>query len=117
MELARCQRYYEKSYPVTTALGTPGGTGWYYEIIGRSTPNNYGYCSVRYQTIKRANASVIFWSYLGNQGYVSNGDSGANIGTASAIHLSSTSFTVINTSGGSVASQPLAFHFEASAEL
>ena len=116
MELQRCQRYYEKTYDVTTPLGTIQG-GWEYQYVGRTVSQSYGYYSVRYQTVKRANATVTIYAYLGTAGKVSNGDSGADVGTADVIHVNTRGFTPRNTSGGGISPQVIAFHYTADAEL
>jgi hypothetical protein len=68
MELARCQRYYEKSYAVTTA---PGGSDYYIQQVN---PLNRGGGTgavgypIYYKVTKRANPTVTPYTYDGTSG-------------------------------------------------
>ena len=117
-ELARCQRYYEHSYPYGTAAGAAnGGIGAYHIHAGALRANFYGFVTTRYTVQKRASATVTVYSYGGTSGQISNGDSGANIGAASVIQNGATSFLIRNNSGGTLADQPIIFHYSGDAEL
>ena len=117
-ELARCQRYYEHSYPYGTAAGAAnGGIGAYHIHAGALRANFYGFVTTRYTVQKRASATVTVYSYGGTSGQISNGDSGANIGAASVIQNGATSFLIRNNSGGTLSDQPIIFHYSGDAEL
>ena len=117
-ELARCQRYYEHSYPYGTSAGSAnGGLGAYHIHAGASRANFYGFVTTRYTVQKRASATVTVYSYSGTSGQISNGDSGANIGAVSVIQNAATSFLIRNNSGGTLADQPIIFHYSGDAEL
>ena len=68
MELARCQRYYEKSYAVTTA---PAGSDYYIQQVN---PLNRGGGTgavgypIYYKVTKRANPTVTPYTYDGTSG-------------------------------------------------
>ena len=117
-ELRRCQRYYEHSYPYGTSAGSAnGGAGAYHIHAGASRANFYGFVTTRYTVQKRASATVTVYSYGGTSGQISNGDSGADIGAVSVIQNAATSFLVRNNSGGTLADQPIIFHYSGDAEL
>jgi len=64
-ELARCQRYYEKSYPLGTAVGSVFGSGtWQTQFIAAGAAN-YMTCTASYKTTKRATPTVTVYSYTG----------------------------------------------------
>jgi len=117
-ELARCQRYYEHSYPYGTAAGASnGGVGAMHLHAGASRASGYGFVTTRYTVQKRASATVTIYSYGGTSGQMSNGDSGADIGAVDVIQNGTTSFLVRNNSGGTFSEQPIIFHYRGDAEL
>ena len=117
-ELALCKRYYEHSYPYGTAAGTAnGGIGAYHIHAGASRGNNYAFVTQRYTVEKRAAGTVTVFSYGGQSGQMSNGDSGANIGAVGIIQNGATSFLPRNTSGSTLSDQALIYHYRCDAEL
>jgi hypothetical protein len=79
-ELARCQRYYEKSYNVNVVPGTDttiGGAGVFF-----STANNYSsgaaiYANIlQYKVKKRTTPTLAFWAYGGQANQWHEGVSG-----------------------------------------
>ena len=117
VQLARCQRYYEKSYNIDVVPGTNTAVGICYHYIARSTPNNYGYYTNRYAVTKRASASVTLYTLSGTAGWVAAGDPGTNLGAADVLHNGTGSFLARNISGGSISAQAVSWHFVAEAEL
>ena len=57
-EVARCQRYFEKSYSPDTPLNTATDTGKLYQ---RSTAYGHMMCHVYYRQSKRITPDVEFW--------------------------------------------------------
>ncbi len=117
-ELARCQRYYEHTYPYGTAPGTAnGGIGADHRYVGRETPSNYGYYTGHYRVEKRAAATVTVYSYAGTANQIAHGDTGGDSGAVGVIQSGTTSFLPRNTSGSGVSARALLYHFKADAEL
>jgi hypothetical protein len=117
-ELARCQRYYEHTYPYGTAPGTAnGGIGADHRYVGRETASNYGYYTAHYRVEKRAAATVTVYSYVGTANQIANGDTGGDSGAVGVIQSGTTSFLPRNTSGSGVSARALMYHFKADAEL
>jgi len=117
-ELARCQRYYEHTYPYGTAPGTAnGGIGADHRYVGRETPSNYGYYTGHYRVEKRAAATVTVYSYAGTANQIAHGDTGGDSGAVGVIQNGTTSFLPRNTSGSGVSARALLYHFKADAEL
>jgi hypothetical protein len=117
-ELARCQRYYEKSYDHGTAPGASNNsTGIDHRTVGRDTPNAYGFFSTKFTTTKRAGPAVTVYAYTGTANKISNGDSGAEIATVDAIQLSNTGFLTRNQQGSTITDQAIMFHYVADSEL
>ena len=117
-ELARCQRYYEHTYPYGTAPGTAnGGIGADHRYVGRETASNYGYYTAHYRVEKRAAATVTVYSYVGTANQIANGDTGGDSGAVGVIQSGTTSFLPRNTSGSGVSARALLYHFKADAEL
>ncbi len=104
-ELARCQRYYEKSMPVDVSPATAN----YALPVCFSTaniPNNADYASIVFKVEKRAVSTITTRPYTtpANTGRASNSYSGADHGanTASLGWNSTTMFTIRNLSGGAI---------------
>jgi len=117
-ELARCQRYYEHTYPYGTAPGTAnGGIGADHRYVGRETASNYGYYTAHYRVEKRAAATVTVYSYVGTANQIAHGDTGGDSGAVGVIQNGTTSFLPRNTSGSGVSARALLYHFKADAEL
>ena len=117
VQLARCQRYYEKSYSTNVVPGTATASGICYFYVARTTSNGYGWYTNRFAVTKRANASVTLYSQSGTLGQVSDADSGTNIGAADVIHNGTGSFLARNISGGSITARAIGWHFVAVSEL
>jgi hypothetical protein len=68
-ELALCQRYYEKSYDVGTALGTATGAGVLVSsMLYGVTTTNYATAWIPFKVTKRASPTMSTWDGLGNAG-------------------------------------------------
>jgi len=110
MELALCQRYYEKSYDLATVPGTGTAAG----CVSFTVPSNSGRANVRFQTRKRAAPALTY--YASSDGevskfYCSNGTKYAG----SVLYLGENGFTFEPT--GISAGYAASFHWVCSAEL
>jgi len=93
-ELAMCQRYYEKSYAVDTAVGTGLAAG----IVGFNTPlTGTGDipANISFKVTKRANPTLTVYNAV-------SGASGAAYRTSDASSISVTAITYVGTNGGAV---------------
>ena len=70
-ELARCQRYFEKTYDQGTAVATATATGsiGFRADQSGSTAAAYGQIPLRYVVTKRATATVTFYDTAGTSGH------------------------------------------------
>lgn len=85
IEIALCQRYYEKSYDLTIAPGTSAGSG---AIVHGARPNGSAYINVVFVVQKRTTPSVIIYdpNGTGQAGYVRDmGTNNPAAGTIGAI--------------------------------
>jgi hypothetical protein len=67
-ELALCQRYYEKSYPIGTAPGASSITSGMSWLVNGYTATIYVLCTTTFKATKRTSATVTFWDAAGNTG-------------------------------------------------
>lgn len=117
-EVELCQRYYEKSYPLSVVPGTasqPGSTWWHVS----STANGYIYGTIFFKVQKRATPTMAFYSYAGTSGQASDGTV-TDVGTCSISGQSSEyQASCGNATGGTVtpAGSNITVHWTASAEL
>ena len=121
-ELARCQRFFEKSYLVDTALGAASNPGFFFSYTGVGTVANgatfgHGTCRVT----KRAAPTITIYSYTsGTASAVSNAlgtDVAANSGISSNVGVNM--FEVTNSSGGIITpgNNGFIWHFASDARL
>ena len=112
VELALCQRYYEKSYNVTVNPGTINSVGRIGFLTG-SFPSNSRFPFV-FKTNKRANPTITIYSYSnGTSGNASDGSStDFAIGTTS---VGQNGFEIIN--NAVTTKDGFFLHYTASAEL
>lgn len=125
-ELTLCQRYFEKSYNINVAPGGNGGAtgrpGLIMCFSNNSIPhtNHYG-DQVQYKTRKRADPSIVIYSYQGTPGRmgISSGADTSQPGSGSYNRDGEVGFTPMN--GGGVTENTTAnlwwFHYTADAEL
>lgn len=121
-ELVLCQRYFEKSYNIATALGTAAAA---LGVITRVVPSNtvasfQGYGTVNFNVRKRLDPTVTIYGYAGGSGKVSD-NSGTDLAASSGLvqFAGESGFSIYNGSGGSVTTSNLnvLFHFAADARL
>lgn len=118
-ELAACQRYYEKSYQLSTAPATADQTGSYGFCVGTNSvaANFFTYAPVLKVT-KRATPTITIYDYAGNSGKVTKVSavdlSLTDNQTATADRIGESGFRIysaLGTAGGFYG------HYVASAEL
>ena len=121
VELALCQRYYEKSYADGVATATNTATGVHYQSsFGNASGQHF--ITVRFQTLKRANPTVSLWTQAGGVGawaVISSPQAAPGYaGAASVINTTTKAFTVNQSDGGYAwqGGQTLG-HWEAAIEL
>jgi hypothetical protein len=79
-ELALCQRYYEKTYSTSVAVGSNDSNG-YYSFTATSNPNGFVVFAIRAKVEKRAAPTITGWTPSGTSGswdYSRSGASGSN---------------------------------------
>ena len=121
-ELRLCQRYYEKSYDISTAAGTASVQGYSSSSVGSNTvPAGQAYSQICFAVSKRAAPTVTLYGFQGGSGKVSNWQSGADFAANSGIANSTGTegFNAYNNSGGTLATSAYAiiYHWTASIEL
>jgi hypothetical protein len=65
-ELALCQRYYEKSYPMATAPGASSVTSGMSWLVNGYTSSGYVLCTTTFKATKRTAAAIAYWDAAGN---------------------------------------------------
>jgi hypothetical protein len=121
-ETARCQRYFEKSYAQSVAVGTAtSNVGYVAGKVASTTVavgENYG--QVFFAVVKRSAATVTIYGFAGGSGKVSNYsgvDQAANSGAANAPGESG--FNTFNSAGATftTTANAVIYHWTASAEI
>jgi len=111
-EIELCQRYYEKSYNLTTAPGTVTASGY---VNDRSTGSDFN-TDVRFKVNKRSTPTVTNYSHAsGALGQIRNQSSGSDI-AAGAANAGFSAYS-ISKGGISPSGSLLSWHFTADAEL
>ena len=119
--LAKCQRYYQKSYSVNVAPATNGNQPGI--VVGgtQSVPNNGLISNVRFHVSMRTAPAITIYSYTTSQlSRVSDAYTGTDqsTGTVTIAYSGENSFMIYNTSGITLTSAlGLMFHYTANAEL
>ena len=119
-ELARCQRYYEKSYDYDTATGTaavyPGNIGLTVRGMDEET-SGQRYFTNTMRVEKRADPTNTFYDDAGNSGKVTTFDSGGTPTNNVSIGLVLTQPSMIGCGPGNSAIWGYAYFYESDAEL
>ena len=116
-ELARCQRYYQKSYNINTAPGTSLAVGYITDRYGGTTVTNRP-VPVRFATGMRAIPAITFYSKIGTSGNVSHMGASYQTGvdvTATVSTPNVSGFSDISLGSGK--DGMISFHYTADAEL
>jgi len=120
VNLARCQRYFQKSYNTTVDPGTSTNTGMTSTARIQNTVSNRP-VNVHFRPIMRTTPTVTVYSLVGTQGSVS--DTGTSAGTHSrdeAVNVSqvgASGMAYLTGVGGLTAGDGMCFHYTADAEL
>jgi len=121
-ELMLCQRYFQKSYGQSTAIGTASTTPGL--IVGKvssnTVPDGEPYNTIVFPVTMRATPTVTIYGYVGGSGKVSNW-AGTDLAASSgeALYIANNGFIVRNNSGGTLTTTQFAviYHYIASNEL
>jgi hypothetical protein len=121
-ELILCQRYFQKSYGQSTAIGTASSTPGL--IVGKvssnTVPDGEPYNTIVFPVTMRATPTVTIYGYVGGSGKVSNW-AGTDLAASSgeALYIANNGFIIRNNSGGTLTTTQFAviYHYIASNEL
>jgi hypothetical protein len=112
-ELALCQRYFEKSYDMAVAPGTPASFAGALAFVPYGSAANYTNLPASFKQTKRASPTVVV--YNPNGGGTGSMSNNGNV-SASAFSVGESGCVVTNTSPAAVGFYAYA-HYTASAEL
>jgi hypothetical protein len=118
VDLTRCLRYYEKSYPLATSPGTAIQTGARFSSTLSSNTTSYLSLTLQYTVPKRNTPTLTFYDMAGTSGKCRRdtfGVGGSDAQNISSQDLSETSALVF--SNGTSSNQVMIVHFTAVAEL
>lgn len=121
-ELIMCQRYFQKSYGQSTAIGTASTTPGL--IVGKvssnTVPDGEPYNTIVFPVTMRATPTATIYGYAGGSGKVSNW-AGTDLAASSgeALYIANNGFIIRNNSGGTLTTTQFAviYHYIASNEL
>jgi hypothetical protein len=109
-ELVECQRYYEKTYNLETALGTGVAPGWAGAVTSSATTETGGHS---FKVTKRGTPTITLYNAIsGASGAVYRVSDGANL-SATVNYIGNNSFGLINVSSNN----SFYYHYVANAEL
>lgn len=120
VELAKCQRYYEKTYDLAVAPGAVGDQAGMIvtRIDNNSIQNNGTIDNMQFRVKKRVTPAVTVYSYNGNTNRISDsGGVDAGAGSGGTGFAGQNGFRCYNVSGGAIATADALWHWVASAEL
>lgn len=116
VELALCQRYYQKSYDLTTNPGTAVDGAPQFSWSSSAT-GSIGGGSVTLAATMRASPTLVVYDLAGTSGVVSALSSGAAVTNGVGINAAAASTRTVMVRIYNVAYSGLVFHYTASAEL
>lgn len=120
-EIARCQRYFEKSYNLETAPGTATDTGFILAMTGGQQGSTAGIndCFVFFRTTKRTSPTVTVYDNAGNANKCRRTAVGvANYDNQDVRDVNAyTNGVYFRSSTGSAATNTVSCHFTSNAEL
>jgi hypothetical protein len=115
-EFIACQRFYEKSYPLSSFPGTTSDAGHY--ATGKATNTTTIINSTYYKVTKRTTPTVTIYAYNGTSGSVSDWDGTTSIGSSAAPKKSSENgFNGISISSSLTSSNDYWWHWAADCEV
>ena len=115
-ELALCQRYFEKSYPIASALGAVTSLGAW-ESVSLSNTNFYDFGRLKFTTRKRATPTISLWSADGTAGALYNLTASTNQGNSRASNIADTGARIDCSNAAMAINNAFSTHWAASAEL
>ena len=116
-ELARCQRYYQKSYDYETAPGTAVSQGTIQHGYTSMPASNYvARFGAQFRTSMRAQPTVVTYDTAGNSGKCNYPDTSTNQ-SFTIIHRGQNNFSAETSSLSNGTDARLYFHYTAEAEL
>jgi hypothetical protein len=115
-ELALCQRYFEKSYPIASALGAVTALGAW-ESVSIDATNFYDFGRLKFTTRKRATPTISLWSTNGVSGSLFNVSLAANQGNSRVSNISDTGAHLDCGNASMTTNNAFRTHWAASAEL
>ena len=116
VELSLCQRYFEKSYPIASALGAVTTLGAW-ESGSLSNTNFYDFGRLKFTTRKRATPTITLWSADGTEGALYNLTASANQGNSRASNISDTGARIDCSNAAMTLDNAFSTHWAATAEL
>ncbi len=118
VQLAQCQRYYEKSYDLATVPGTSTGVGSVSGAYTTATTTTYIGAATSYAVRKRATPTQVFYDTVGGSGVVTRIYPGIGTYTGNAVTAGAGAQGQIScTSDSGNAASFVVFHYTSSAEL
>jgi hypothetical protein len=116
-ELALCQRYFEKSYDITTALATNTDAGLF-DFYGSTDGSGNVVGQVKFAAAKRAVPSTSFWTLAGTSGQLTYARNGATANASPTNYrMGASSFCFYVSAGANYVVCELNGHWAVSAEL
>jgi len=114
-ELALCQRYYQKSFPISVVPGTSGYYGS--TVAAPASASNYFWPGHLYRVPMRTTPSLVFYTANGGaSGYIRRTSDGTNISVTSIDHYTESGFAGFAVSSASSGTNH-DWNYTASAEL
>ena len=109
-DLFECQRYYEKTYNIETALGTGVAPGWVGAVTSSATSETGGHS---YKVLKRGTPTITLYNAIsGASGAVYRASDAASV-SSSVNYIGNNGFGLINVSSNN----SFYYHYVANAEL
>ena len=111
--LLRCQRYFEKTYDYSEAVGTDTYDGMHWIAVGTASTSNF-HLGIPFQVEKRAVPTIVLYNKLGASGKVYKG-SNATAANGTADMIGTHGFR--GGSSDSTSSGEMGFHYTSTSEL
>ena len=118
-ELQLCQRYYEKSYDIGTAVAQNSGTYNGTSVAASPGPlSGMSFSETRYKVTKRNAATLTFYNPAAANAFARDQNAGVDCTATSAWMAGESSFAIIASTGvGSGVTNRVAVHWSANSEL
>lgn len=116
LEIERCERYFETSYELGTAIGTSTVLGANV-FVSINAGDFFDFGNVQFKSRKRATPTVNTYSAYGTSSVLGNLGLGGNQGNAGVRYQSQLGFSLYSSNSGMSASAPFGEHWTADADL